>query len=100
MRFSTLDTTSVQTLNSLAPIQARNSIVHSAHKFTQFKLLSHEPSTDDLLITNQTFTSERNDIKRIFTGSKFLSLTEDLLRSHIEQCIHKVMQIFKNPALI
>lgn len=45
---------------------------------------------DDLLMTNNTFGSERNDIKLVFTGSKFMSLTEDLLASHLKLCIHKV----------
>jgi len=89
MRLSTIHTKTLHQINKLTSLQPSDS---SPYQRTTKILqpICHEPSVDDVLMTNNTFGSERNDIKPVFTGSKFLSLTEDLLTSHIKLCIHKV----------
>ena len=96
MRLSTLPARDLDHINKLTPLQPLdlNRPSYIEKRVQTFKPLCHEPSTDDLLMTDQIFDSEKNDIRPIFTGSKFLSLTEDLLHSHIRLCIHKVTKIF------
>lgn len=90
MRLSTLNFDALYEINKLTPLNPLDSSEY-LHKPTQtFQIVGREPSSDDILITDQIFTSERSDIRRVFTGSKFLSLTEDLLSTHLKQCIHKV----------
>lgn len=91
MRLSTLPPRDLDQINKLTPLQPLdlNRPSHYEKRPQTFKPLCHEPSIDDLLMTDQIFDSEKNDIRPIFTGSKFLSLTEDLLHSHIKLCIHK-----------
>lgn len=96
MRLSTLPARDLDHINKLTPLQPLdlNRPSHIEKRPQTFKPLCHEPSMDDLLMTDQIFDSEKNDIRPIFTGSKFLSLTEDLLYSHIRLNIHKVTKFF------